>query len=117
MTYRLLRGLARLLLSMFYRRVEVVGLEHVPSAGPLVVVANHQNALVDGALVVAAIPRRLVPLAKAPLFRHPIAGPLVRLVGAIPVHRRQDVAGGADPGRNAEMFAAAAATLRRGDGI
>jgi 1-acyl-sn-glycerol-3-phosphate acyltransferase len=116
MIYSLLRSLARLLLAIFYRRVEIVGLDRVPPAGPLVVVANHQNALVDGALVVAAIPRRLVPVAKAPLFRHPIAGQLLRLVRAIPVHRRQDVTGAAE-GRNAEMFAAAAATLRRGAGI
>jgi 1-acyl-sn-glycerol-3-phosphate acyltransferase len=117
MTYPLLRSLARLLLSIFYRRLEIVGLERVPPTGPLVVVANHQNALVDGALLVAAIPRRLVPVAKAPLFTHPIAGPLLRLVGAIPVHRRQDAPGETDPARNAEMFAEAAATLRRGAGI
>jgi hypothetical protein len=30
------------------------------------------------------VPRRLVPVAKAPLFRHPIVGPLLRLVDAIP---------------------------------
>jgi 1-acyl-sn-glycerol-3-phosphate acyltransferase len=117
MIYRLLRSLARLLLSIFYRRIEIVGLDRVPSAGPLVVVANHQNALVDGALLVAALPRRLVPVAKAPLFSHPVAGPLLRLVGAIPVHRRQDAPGATDPARNAEMFADAAATLRRSNSI
>ena len=30
MIYRLLRALARLLLAIFYRRIEVVGLEHRP---------------------------------------------------------------------------------------
>lgn len=117
MLYSVLRRLARLLLSVFYRRLEIVGLDRVPATGPLVVVANHHNALVDGALLVAAIPRRLVPVAKAPLFRHPIAGPLLRLVGAIPVHRRQDIEGVADGARNAAMFERAIATLRRGAGI
>jgi glycerol-3-phosphate O-acyltransferase / dihydroxyacetone phosphate acyltransferase len=111
------RLLARVLLSVFYRRVEIVGLDRLPARGPLVVVANHHNALVDGVVLLAAIPRRLVPVAKAPLFRHPVAGPLLRLVGAIPVHRRQDGAGGGGPARNVEMFQSAITTLRRGGAI
>jgi glycerol-3-phosphate O-acyltransferase/dihydroxyacetone phosphate acyltransferase len=115
---RALRALARLLVATFYRRVEVVGREHVPAAGPLLVVANHTNALVDPALVIAALPRWLSPIAKAPLFRHPLVGPLLRLAGAIPVHRRQDAPeAAADPGRNAAMFAAAAARLAAGGAI
>jgi 1-acyl-sn-glycerol-3-phosphate acyltransferase len=113
--HRLVRGFARLLVSLFYRRVEVVGLERVPSTGPLVIAANHQNALVDPMLLLAAVPRHLRPLAKAPLFRHPLIAPFLRLAGAIPVHRRQDP--GSDPARNEAMFRAAAETLRAGGAI
>lgn len=115
MGYRVLRRFARFLLSLFYRRIEVVGLEHVPASGPLVVAANHQNALVDPMLLLAVVPRRLRPLAKAPLFRHPLIAPFLRLAGAIPVHRRQDP--GSDPARNVEMFRAAAARLAAGEAI
>jgi hypothetical protein len=38
---RLWRALARLLAGLFYRRVEVAGLERVPPSGPLIVAANH----------------------------------------------------------------------------
>jgi len=113
--YRLVRGLARLLLALFYRRVEVIGLEHVPASGPLIVAANHQNALVDPMLLLATIPRQLRPLAKAPLFRHPLIGPFLRLAGALPVHRRQD--SGSDPAQNTAMFRAVAATLNAGGAI
>src|SRR5262245_19955798 len=115
MIYSLLRGLARLLLAIFYRRVEVAGLEHVPAAGPLVAVANHHNALIDAALLLAAIPRRLAPVAKAPLFHHPVLGPLLRSVGAIAAHRREE--GGTDLARNAALFEHAVARLREGTGI
>jgi 1-acyl-sn-glycerol-3-phosphate acyltransferase len=111
----LLRALARALVNLFYHRVEVVGLDRVPRAGPLVVVANHQNALVDPLLLLATLPRTIRPVAKAPLFRHPLVAPFLRLAGALPVHRRQD--SGSDPVRNAAMFAAVATALRNGQAI
>ena len=93
----------------------MIGADRIPRAGPLIVAANHHNALVDGVLLLATLPRRLVSVAKAPLFSNPLIGPFLRLIGALPVHRRQD--GGGDPARNDHLFAASTATLRRGDAI
>ena len=100
---------------MFYRRVDVIGAERIPRAGPLIVAANHHNALVDGVLLLALLPRRLVSVAKAPLFSNPLIGPFLRLLGALPVHRRQE--GGTDPARNAALFEASSATLRSDQAI
>jgi 1-acyl-sn-glycerol-3-phosphate acyltransferase len=108
--YRLVRSFARLLLGVFYRRVEIVGIEHIPADGPIILAANHQNALVDPMLLLTTIPRQLIPIAKAPLFRHPLIAPFLHLAGALPVYRRQDE--GSDPALNREMFRAAIATLR-----
>jgi 1-acyl-sn-glycerol-3-phosphate acyltransferase len=115
LAYRLLRAFARALVGLFYRRIEVAGLEHVPVRGALIVAANHQNALVDPMLLLAAIPRRLVPVSKAPLFRHPLIAPLLRVAGAIPVQRRQDP--GSDSSGNAEAFRAVTQALDRGEAI
>jgi 1-acyl-sn-glycerol-3-phosphate acyltransferase len=111
----LIRALARALVRSFYHRVEVVGAERVPRAGPLVVIANHRNALVDPLILLATLPRLLRPVAKSTLFRHPILAPFLRLAGALPVHRRQDP--GSDPTHNAAMFRAVAAALRAGEAI
>lgn len=111
----MVRAFARLLSAAFYHRVDVIGADRIPSLGPLIVAANHHNALVDGVLLLATVPRRLVSVAKAPLFSNPLVGPFLRLIGALPVHRRQD--GGGDPARNDRLFAASTATLRRGDAI
>jgi glycerol-3-phosphate O-acyltransferase/dihydroxyacetone phosphate acyltransferase len=107
--------LSRFLVWLFYRRVDVVGLERVPSSGPLIVAANHQQGLMDGILLAAALPRRLRPIAKAPLFRYPLIGQLARLSGAISVHRRQEEGGGAID--NQAMFSAAQRALAQGEAL
>ena len=92
--------------------MDVVGAERIPRHGPLIVAANHHNALVDAVLLLSTIPRRLVPVAKAPLFGNPLIGPFLRVIGALPVHRRQE--GGTDPARNAALFSASTEMLRSG---
>ncbi len=109
---RLVWTLARIATWLFYR-VERVGAP-LPS-GPLLLVANHPNALLDPALVVATAGRTPRFLAKSTLFTMPGVGWFVRGAGAIAVYRRADV--GEDAVRNREMFAAVDAALAAGDAI
>src|SRR5437899_12638270 len=111
----LVRAVFGLVLRVFFRRIEVSGSAHVPARGPVMFVLNHPNGLVDPAFLLCLAPRRVSFLAKAPLFRMPIIGSIVRAVEAIPVHRRQDA--GADLRKNAETFEAAQAVLVRGGTI
>jgi len=113
--YRVVRGLARTVAGLFYRNLELVGAERIPPSGPLIVAANHQNALVDPMLLVATLPRALRPLAKAPLFRHPLVRPFLAAVGAVPVQRAQE--SGNDPARNDAMFRATSEALTGGGAI
>src|SRR5687768_14569667 len=115
-----MRAFSRAVLAVFYRRVEIIGREHVPATGPLIVAANHQNGLVDPMLLLAAVRRPLVPLAKASLFRHPVVAPFLWAAGAIAVHRREDAGesvGRSAAQRNADLFARSIAALRSGRSI
>ena len=98
----LLVAILRFGLRIFFRRVETAGIERVPLHGPVMFVLNHPNSLVDPVFVLCLAPRKVSFLAKAPLFRIPLVGSLVRGVGSIPVERRQDP--GADLSKNREMF-------------
>jgi 1-acyl-sn-glycerol-3-phosphate acyltransferase len=109
------RAFARALLGVFYRRLDVVGLERVPVGAPHNVAANHGNGLVDPMLLLAALPRTVRPLAKAGLFHHPIIAPFLRLARALPVHRRQDATG--DTSGNTTTFRAVGDALGRGEAV
>jgi 1-acyl-sn-glycerol-3-phosphate acyltransferase len=92
--YRMLCGLLRLSVRAFFRRIEVVGLEHVPETGAVVFFGNHPNSLLDPALI-ACFCRRVVRfVAKDVLFRSPLLRPVLLAMGAVPVQRRADHADG-----------------------
>ena len=106
---RLVFGIAGLALDVFYRH-ESFG-ARVPAGGPLVLVANHPNGLVDPVLLARTTHRTVHFLGKAPLFALPVVGRLLRGMAALPVYRAQD---GADTALNAATFEAVFDALRAG---
>src|SRR5258708_23624976 len=112
MIRRIIRGLLRLTLRVYFRRIEVIGLENVPRDSPVIFVLNPLNALVDPAFLLCLGPRRVAFVAKAPLFAMPVIGYLVRALDSLPAYRRQDE--GQDTSRNIETFTAARKLLARG---
>ena len=115
MIRRIIVALLRLALRIYFKRIEVSGLEHVPLDTPVIFVLNHPNALVDPVFLLCLAPRQVSFLAKAPLFRMPVLGYFVRELDSLPVYRRQDE--GEDVSRNQETFIAARKLLSRGGTI
>jgi glycerol-3-phosphate O-acyltransferase/dihydroxyacetone phosphate acyltransferase len=105
---RVIDRFAAAIAHVFYR-VDVVG--GIPRNGPLILLPNHPNALLDPALVMATAGRPVRFLAKSTLFGGPFA-PLLRAANAIPVYRRQD---GVDVAQNDRTFEAVDAALARGE--
>ena len=103
--YATLRAIGGIALHWYYRDVEVLGSERLPADAPVILVANHPNALVDALAIGHAVPRQVRLTAKGTFFDHPLLGPLFRAIGIIPLHRASE-AGGADASRNAEAFGA-----------
>jgi 1-acyl-sn-glycerol-3-phosphate acyltransferase len=86
--YPVMPAISRVACSAYYR-LTVGGVE-VPRTGPVMLVANHTNSLMDPPIMVVAARRSVRFMAKAPLFRQPGLGWLVKAVGSIPVYRQQD---------------------------
>jgi 1-acyl-sn-glycerol-3-phosphate acyltransferase len=115
MTRRLIVAVLRFAIRVYFRRVEVAGLENVPLNSPVIFVQNHPNALVDPVFLLCLAPRRVSFLGKSTLFRMPILGFFVRAIDTLPVYRRQDE--GEDVTRNIETFVAARKLLAGGGTI
>lgn len=115
MTRRIIVALLKFAMRVYFRRVEVAGLDHVPRNSPVIFVLNHPNALVDPAFLLCLAPRPVSFLAKAPLFKIPLLGFLVRGLDSLPVYRRQDE--GEDVSKNRETFEYARKLLAKGGTI
>ncbi len=114
----MLRGfsvfICRVLLRIFFRRIELVGLENVPEQGLVLFALNHPSGLIDPLFVLCLTGRQVSFLAKEPLFRMPIVGSFVRAFESLPVYRSQD---GASPAKNRQMLESARNLLIRGNAL
>src|SRR5688500_12409007 len=113
MIRRVIVALLKVALRIYFQRIEVTGLEHVPLNTPVIFVLNHPNALVDPVFLLCLAPRRVSFLAKAPLFHMPVIGYLVKAMDSLPVYRQQDE--GSDTRKNQETFIEARKLLARSE--
>jgi 1-acyl-sn-glycerol-3-phosphate acyltransferase len=86
--YASVRAVVALFLRLFYR-VKVNAPATEPE-GPVLFVGNHPNGLIDPGLVFILTRRKVTFLAKAPLFKMPVIGWLLKGLDALPVYRKQD---------------------------
>ena len=94
-----------------YYRWTILG-SAVPAEGPVILVSNHTNGLVDAVFVAQVTPRELRFLAKFKLMKMPFLGYIARGIGAVPVYRKKD---GVSTAPNQQSFEAVFAALRRGE--
>jgi 1-acyl-sn-glycerol-3-phosphate acyltransferase len=82
--WRLIRGAVRLVVAITLD-VHVVGRQHIPAEGPLIIASNHLS-WTDVPLIPAFLKRKAVYMAKEETFQGKM-GWVVRFLGAFPVKR------------------------------
>jgi 1-acyl-sn-glycerol-3-phosphate acyltransferase len=91
MLYGFVWSLCRTYLALV-RRLDISGVENIPQQGGIILVSNHISYW-DPVVIGCALPktRQVYFMAKHELFKIPVLGPLIAMLGAFPVKR-----GGAD---------------------
>lgn len=76
---------------LYYRRIEVEGREHIPAAGPAILVANHPNSVADAFLLASQLtPRKINFIATDSITRAPVVGWTLRQFGLVGVARAME---------------------------
>jgi len=83
--YIFIRSITGFLLKTIYR-VEIKGLEKVPSKGGVILCSNHQS-YIDPVFIGLLFPRYIYFMAKAELFKHRALAAIITFFNAFPVSR------------------------------
>ncbi|MEP1088281.1 MAG: 1-acyl-sn-glycerol-3-phosphate acyltransferase [Algoriphagus sp.] len=86
----ILRLLVKIALKGYFKRIIVDGKENIPKNTPVILVANHQNALIDPLLL--ATHTKLNPhfLTRASVFKKSLAAKALDYIRMLPVYRVRD---------------------------
>lgn len=88
--YALLKPLVKAGSLLFFRKVKVLGLEHLPHNRPVILVANHQNAMLDPVISCLHIDKQLHWLTRSDVFKKGFVENLLRRFNMLPVYRERD---------------------------
>ncbi|MFO7723371.1 MAG: 1-acyl-sn-glycerol-3-phosphate acyltransferase [Bacteroidales bacterium] len=110
--YYLLKVYARAMHYMYYGRLRVRGKEHIPYGEPMIFAPNHQNALMDALAVLFTIPRQMVFLARADIFKRGFFSAILTFMKILPIYRIRD--GYSSLQSNSEIFDKTVEVIRAG---
>jgi 1-acyl-sn-glycerol-3-phosphate acyltransferase len=90
MINELLRIWVKWNLRLYFSRITVSGKENIPANTPLLVISNHQNALLDPLLIATMTDLKPYFLARADLFKKKAIANFLHTIRLIPVFRIRD---------------------------
>lgn len=88
--YLLLKPIVLTSLRLFFKRVAVKNAHLLPANRPVIVVANHQNALLDPIILCAYTSRQLHWLTRADVFKNKNVAKFLHRINMLPVYRERD---------------------------
>lgn len=85
-----LRFLVMISLKGYFHKIVVEGLENIPKNTPILLVSNHQNALIDPLLLGTHTTIKPFFLTRASVFKKPMVAKFLNYIQMLPVYRVRD---------------------------
>jgi len=89
-------------LFFYFKSIKVHDPENVPQGKPLMILSNHQNALLDALLIGTKIKGTAYFLTRASVFKKAIVSDILKSLQLLPIYRIRD--GYSNLGRNESLF-------------
>jgi 1-acyl-sn-glycerol-3-phosphate acyltransferase len=90
MLYRLLKFLIGIGIRLYYREIKVRNKENLRHDGPLIIIANHPNTMMDAWIIAQSISQPIYFMAKGTFFNTPLKRKILGSLGMIPINRPID---------------------------
>lgn len=88
--YTLGYGIVAIGERVFYKKVQVTGLENIPKDKPIIFASNHQNAFMDPVLIAVHLTKPTYYLVRADVFKKPLVAKIFDSINMMPVYRERD---------------------------
>ena len=88
--YTLLKPIVDYTTRFSYRKVEVKGIENIPTDGAVIIAPNHCNTLMDALVILRSFNGRKVFGARADMFNNRFIGKIMTFIRILPMVRQRD---------------------------
>ncbi|MCO4821574.1 MAG: 1-acyl-sn-glycerol-3-phosphate acyltransferase [Flavobacteriaceae bacterium] len=99
----------------YFRRINLRHLERIPKDKPVLLLSNHQNALLDALIIASQTNRFSYFLTRAAVFKKPLVAKLLNSVQMLPVYRIRD--GWGNIANNNAIFESCTKLLHQGNAV
>ena len=79
-------------LSIFFREVEIIGIQKTPRHGPIIYTINHANQFMDAVMVLTTCQNKISYLMAETSYKRRVVGDIAWALDVVPVKRPQDSA-------------------------
>lgn len=90
MLYRLLKILIGIGIRLYYKEIKVKNQEFLIHDGPMILIANHPNSMMDGWMIAQICRQPIYFMAKGTFFSSPIKRMFLNSLNMIPINRKVD---------------------------
>lgn len=102
MLYRFAWVMMWITFKIFFRRIDLVGLEKLKTAKPAIIIANHPASFLDAMVLAVFLSRSIHFYVRGDIFAHPLAYKVLTMLHMIPIFSREH--GVNNLGKNKKTF-------------